>query len=250
MEYDYYFDILNGKNKDNLKIILHEILAVFEKIGLDFDCKPINIQYQNKGYPQFCLVKENPGLEKDTICLTVSDYSYWCQTVYQLSHELTHCFIHCHNMDKRYYSSWVEETICEAVSLYFLAYFRDNWANTQLYPYNPKYSESFAQYHKGVELKDGNNRLSNCRGYDNLMDIERTSQDKREDRKNEMLDLYPLISERNIKGLIYYRDFVIKDSKILDTENYITAYPDNMAVNYLCELQDKILRSDGDTKVA
>ena len=69
----------------------------------------------------------NPLLEYEYIMLSVENYSYWCQVIYQLSHELTHCFIYCHNKSENKKSKWIEETICEAISLYFLKYFGSNW---------------------------------------------------------------------------------------------------------------------------
>ena len=243
-----HFSITNGENIEHLQAILRDILSVYEKIGLDFDPQD-RIILGGMPCPRFCLKEEN-NIAYDQIHLAMTDYSYWCQAAYQLSHELTHCFIHCHNTDRRYYASWIEETICEAMSLYFLAHFRDNWADTPFYPYNPNYSNCFAEYLNDIEVKDGNNRLSNCRDYKELMDIDRTSQDQREDRKNEMLGLYHLISERNIMGLIYYRDYIVPDRKILNCKDYLAAYPYNFAVKYLCDLQGKILQFGSITSVA
>ena len=250
MGYGDFFYILSGENKDCLNVLMREILDVFEKIKLDFDDQPRNIEHWDREYPQFSLAEENIQLEKDTIYLSVNNYLKWNQTVYQISHELTHCFIHCHNTDKRYYANWIEETICEAMSLYFLAHFRDNWADTPFYPYDPNYSNCFAKYLNDIEVKEGNSRLSNCRDYKELMDIDRTSQAQREDRKNEMLGLYRLISERNIKGLIYYRDYIVSDRKILNCAEYRAAYPYNFAVKYLCDLQDKILHDNKAVEIA
>lgn len=248
MAFSDYFSVANGEDIEHLQTILRDILGIYEKIGLDFVPQD-RIILGGMPCPRFCLKEEN-NIPCDQIHLTMTKFSYWCQVVYQLSHELTHCFIHCHNKEKRYSASWIEETICEAISLYFLAYFRDNWADTPFYPCDPNYSNCFANYLNKIEVKEGNNRLSNCRAYQELMDIDRTSQDQREDRKNEMLGLYRVIFERDMKGLIYYRDFIVPDRKILKCAEYRTAYPYNVSVKYLCDLQDKILRDDKTAEIA
>lgn len=239
MRYSECFVIKSGDNQIFLRIIMKEILDVFENLKIQYDYQ-LRVIIGCAPCPRFCTKEQNP-IPCDQIHLTMSDYLYWCQVIYQLSHELTHCFIHCHNNNRTYYASWLEETICESISLFFLTYFRDHWNNSELYKYNEKYSTSILNYLNEIISSRGNNRLSACRGYDELMEIDRTSQDQREDRKNEMLGLYQILVSGDIKGLICYRDYIIQSEKILDTKLYRSACPNNAAVKYICDLQDNIL---------
>ena len=239
MKYSDYFEIEDGENQIFLRIILKEILDVFDNLGIEYDNQP-RIIVGCMPCPRFC-PKEQIPIPCDQIHLTMSSYSYWCQVIYQLSHELTHCFVHCHNNNWTYYASWTEETICESVSLFFLAYFRDHWNESELCKVNGNYYTSVSEYLDDIISLKGNGRLSGCKGYYDLIKIDETSQDKREDRKNEMVGLFHVLTSSDIKGLICYRDYVIKGRKILATERYRSAYPNNAAVKYLCDLQNDIL---------
>lgn len=76
------------------------------------------------------------------------------------------------------------------------------------------------------------------------MEIEKNSQEKREDRRFEMFQLYFKLSDKNIKGLVNYRDYIIENKKILNTEEYIKSFPNNEAVLFLCSLQNSILSGE------
>lgn len=190
--------------------------------------------------PRFCPAEINI-LGFHQIHLTMTNYSYWCQVVFQLSHELTHYMIYSHCKDESRYASWLEETICEAMSFYVLAWFRDNWKILSLYKYNANYDKHIDEYLEDELKKEGTGRLGRCSSYQELLEIDRTSQDFRADRKAERNKLFSLIYERDIKGLIFYRDYIIPCTKILDCDKYLQDFPFNSPVKYLCDLQKNIL---------
>lgn len=240
--YKEYFEC--DKN-EYVQIIKDSIVDYFEKINLDFDFKVKRIYNTTYEFaPIFCPLTLNTHLDTDVIYLNTKGYEYWNQVIYQLSHELTHCFIYCHNNSDDYKSSWIEETICEAISLYFLNYFYKNWEETELYKYNVIYKKYLKEYLDNILNQIGTRELSNSKNYDELMKIESSSQKKREQRKEEMKELYFKVTEKEIKGIINYRDYIIKDKKILDTEKYIKDFPDNNAVLFLCSLQNSILNKE------
>ena len=76
------------------------------------------------------------------------------------------------------------------------------------------------------------------------MEVDRTSQERREDRQAERNELFNLIHARDILGLISYRDYIIQDKKILDCDRYLEDYAYNFPVRYLCDLQKKVLSED------
>ena len=161
-----------------------------------------------------------------------------------ISHELAHCFVYCHNNSEKNKASWIEETICEAISLYFLNYFYENWDKIELSINSLNYKASIWEYLNDVLNKERTKVLSNSKGYYELMEIEKYSQEKREDRGFEMFQLYFKLSDKNIKGLINYRDYIIENKKILNTEEYIKSFPNNEAVLYLCSLENSILSGE------
>lgn len=234
--------LVNGEGQIYLSLICKEIIAYFQNLQIRMDEMPIDIK---GGMPcsRFCPAEIN-NLEFHQVHLTMTKYSCWCQIIFQLSHELTHYFIYCHCKDERQKASWIEETICEAISLYFLAWYGKNWEKTLLYRYNTGYGISVNEYLENEIKNKGTRRLTLCQSYQELMEIDRTSQERREDRQAERNELFNLIHARDIFGLISYRDYIIQDKKILDCNRYLEDYTYNFPVRYLCDLQKKILSED------
>lgn len=241
-KYSTYFSVVENTAlfTPYLEVIKDIIVDYFEKLGLFYDyenrqvvCEP---QFPS---PIFCRANENEGMNYDTIYITC-DCSYWCQVVFQLSHELTHCFIHCTNKDRSKQIDWVEETICEAISLYFLKYFADEWVLLPLYELNHDFAESFRDYLKNELNNLYSKKLTLCQSIQELKQLNATSQEERENRRYERNQLFKLLTKENIPTLIEYRNFAV-DNLLLDTVKYRQAYADNSAVSYLCYLQDKIV---------
>lgn len=234
--------LVNGEGQIYLSLICKEIIAYFQNLQIRMDEMPIDIK-GGMPCPRFCPAEINI-LGFHQIHLTMTNYSYWCQVIFQLSHELTHYFIYCYCKDERQKASWIEETICEAISLYFLAWYGENWEKTLIYRYNTGYGKSVNEYLENEIQNKGTRRLTLCQSYQELMEIDRTSQERREDRQAERNELFNLIHARDILGLISYRDYIIQDKKILDCDRYLEDYAYNFPVRYLCDLQKKVLSED------
>lgn len=241
-----YKDYFKCENNRNIKIIKDTIVNHFEALDLDFDFKEKEIVNTSYNYPMFCPITLNPTFDRDKIFLCVSNINRWEIIIYQLSHELAHCFVYCHNNSEKNKASWIEETICEAISLYFLNYFYENWNRIEELSIDDKnYKDNLRNYLNNNRLRQKETKvLSNSKGYYELMEIEKNSQEKREDRRFEMFQLYFKLSDKNIKGLINYRDYIIENKKILNTEEYIKSFPNNEAVLFLCSLQNSILSGE------
>ena len=231
--------ITHGEGENYLELINEDIFAFLRKLEIMGDDKPLVI-VGGKPNPRFCPAEIN-GSPLHQIHLSMMNYSYWCQVIFQLSHELAHYFIYCHCKDESRYASWLEETICEAMSLYFLARYRDNWKELSLYKCNAVYDKTVGEYLENELRKEGTERLSRCSSYQELLEIDETSQECREDRRIERNKLFSLICERDIKGMIFYRDYIIPNSKILDCDRYLQDFPFSAPVKYLCDLQTNIL---------
>ena len=228
-------------------------IAIFDFIGTGFESIDLAvgpaemqvIKHPNRGFPQFCPQSLNPELPCDCIYLSMDSFTRWCQLIFQASHEFTHCVIYYLNSHENQKAKWIEETICEAMALVFLNTFASNWNRVALSKKNISYGASIQNYLCGRLKEHGNHRLKNCHGIEELQEINGTSEEQREDRREEMHQLYSLIrSAKDIQSLVHYRDFVIPETILLDTKRYQDEYPSSRPVQYLCSLQDSALRRE------
>ena len=243
--FNNYYMVNNNDNSSlddiyYINVIKEVIINHFEDMNCSFDYVRKFIMNKVLDHPKHCPINLNKNNKYDFIYLNVKKYSYWCQVIYQLSHELGHSF--CNSNNYRESIPWIEETICEALSLYFLIYFYKNWDNIELSKLNKNYDTSIKEYLDDILNDLGTNRLSNCSNIDELIDINNTSTNNRIDRHNEMIELYKLMDDNNINSLIKYRDYIIDNSILLDTKKYLNDFNNN-AVKYICNLQDNVLKS-------
>lgn len=222
------------------------INTCFGSIGLGIGSTDLQvIKHPTLGYPQFCPQSRNSNLPCDQIYLYMDSLTFWCQLIFQASHEFTHCVVHRLNNQEDQKALWVEETICEVMSLVFLNIFAHNWSRCALAQNDPSYCASIQTYLGNQLNKHGNHRLGNCQGIEELQEINRTSENQREDRREEMHRVLCLIqSKKDIQALVHYRDFVVPGTVLLDTQRYQGEYPFSQPVQYLCSLQENALRSD------
>ena len=67
----------------------------FESLGLGIGPADLQvIKHPDRGYPQFCPQSRNSELPCDQIYLDMDSLEFWCQLIFQASHEFTHCVIH------------------------------------------------------------------------------------------------------------------------------------------------------------
>lgn len=223
----------------------------FESLGLGIGPAELQvIKHPNRGYPQFCSQSLNPVLPCDWIFLSIDSFTYahWCQLIFQSSHEFTHCVIHRLNSYKEQEVTWIEETICKAMSLVFLNTFANNWSRCTLSKNDPSYHAFVRKYLSDLLSEHGNRKLENCHGINELGEINRTSESQRKDRCEEMHRIFCLIqSTKDIQALAHYRDFVVPGTILLDTRRYQGEYPSSRPVQYLCSLQENALKRDAVT---
>lgn len=247
--YSSYFKFSQTVGWQNALCLCKFVVDYYEKTGLSFDYKPCYVEINTSlDAPHYInSAKQSSGHH---IELTVSHFNLWNQMLFQLAHEITHCFIFCNNQSVAHSISWVEETICEAMSLFFLKLSSQNWSRLPLYKINPKYARQFITPYleNEIEKDAGADKLGSCASYDELLHIEMTSQSNREYRHEETVKLHELIKKNDIEGLIKYRDYALANKKLLNTAAYRMAFPDNDAVSYLCALQDSIMTREAGGK--
>lgn len=237
---------LTSQETEAANAIFDFINKCFERIGIGIGPADLQVvKHQSLGVPMFCPRLQNPDYPCDIIYICIDLFTRWNQFIFQASHEFTHCVIHRLNNQEDQKALWIEETICEAMSLVFLNIFANNWGGCALSKESQPYYASIQKYLRGELEKIGNHRLEQCYGIKELQEINRTSEGQREDRCEEMHQLYRLIqSADDIRGLVHYRNFVVPGTILLDTQMYQKAYPSSQAVQYLCCLQDNTLRRD------
>ena len=161
---------------------------MYLQIGIAFPNERFQIRkYSDKSIaPMFCLAKDNPPSQVNFIVISMENLGFWCQAIFQMGHEMTHAAIHYNSPSNARSTAWIEETICEAMALFCLNVFACNWERIQLAEINPDYASQIEKYLRNELSKNGNNKLSLCCSYEELKQINTTSQEQREQRKNEM----------------------------------------------------------------
>lgn len=158
-----------------------------------------------------------------------------------MSHEITHAGIQYNSPSDSESISWIEETICEAMSLFFLKRAACTWEKIKPDWFDESYKDDIDSYLKDMLSETGTDELTKCTNLKMLKSIDRESQNNRNTRKNEMHKLFSYIDDTSIFGLISYRKYIMAGTILLDTKKYKRDFCDNEAVAYLCDLQDKII---------
>lgn len=222
--------------------ILHYIEKVYTKHGVIFpnSNEIYIIKNPSNTNPKFCMGSKN-NFTNDYIIITTKNLSYWCQAMFQISHEMTHAGIQYNSSSESESVSWIEETICEAMSLFFLKKSVYHWEEIKPNWFNESYKNDLDDYLKSALSESGTDELSKCKSLKILKCIDENSQDNRATRKNEMHKLLSYIEGQNIKGLINYRKYIMRNTILLNTKKYRRDFCTNEAVTYMCDLQDKII---------
>lgn len=228
--------------KEIAKGILHYIEQVYTEQGIIF---PDNgeiyiIKSPSSINPRFCLGSKN-NFANDFIIITAKKLLYWCQALFQISHEMTHAGIQYNSPSDSESISWIEETICEAMSLFFLKRAACTWEKIKPDWFDESYKDDIDSYLKDMLSETGTDELTKCTNLKMLKSIDRESQNNRNTRKNEMHKLFSYIDDTSIFGLISYRKYIMAGTILLDTKKYKRDFFDNEAVAYLCDLQNKII---------
>ncbi|MBE6025114.1 MAG: hypothetical protein E7231_18390 [Cellulosilyticum sp.] len=183
-------------------------------------------------------IHKTDSCDNNTIRLGIENFDYWCQVAYQLSHEICHYAVYALSKNGTESTPWIEETICEAFSLYFLDYLQKNWSKTLLFVKNKYYATSVFNYLKNILERKGQDCIISR--YDDFVLFNEEYATKREYRLTNRNELYRIMNSDNLKGLLIYREYMLPDSLLMDIESYERDYVSNSAVKYLCDWQREI----------
>lgn len=218
---------------------LHEFLMVeYERIFSvetmhRFDCTI----YNDPNSPCPRCDYSNPA----RIRLHQQSLNLWAQTVYQLSHEMTHYA--CYSVRGRSNGaiSWYEEVACEAMSLYALEYAAANWKSCWLSHINPRFDGTIRDYLNTVLADAPSSGLADCRTHAALLAYERARypENRRAGHVRERNLLYHAIRKAPwAAGAIpYYCNFVCAGGVVIDFAAWRRANPTNPLIPVLASIQ-------------
>lgn len=128
------------------RFVIEFIFKVFnEKFGNAFYSQNIKILQRLNAGPETKPIKFHPELRMDEdfiVYLSAKD-GFWCQIIYQLSHELSHVAMECYPRKKEL--KWISECLCESASIYVLRRSIDFFQN-QNYDGYKKYTLCVEEY--------------------------------------------------------------------------------------------------------
>ena len=208
-----------------LQTIAGIIIDYYEALGCRFDHRRHSFIVSHSGHPTF--YPSDGRIE-----LSANRCSYWCKVIYQVSHELTHLFMHANNPDGSKEACWFEEIVCEAASLFFLTYFYDHW-HTPFHPVKRLSSENYGYKSAVAEyvndeladyVSDSNSvvhSLSDFSEYRELSYHDSHATSERSVHAHEVLRLYRTLTPRGLASLVRYRDYVRPGTVLLDGARYL-----------------------------
>lgn len=180
--------------------------------------------------------------EQQLIRLSVIDTSYWCQVIYQLSHELCHMYIQKANSTTEYLV-WFEETLCEAFSYLVLDECSKRWGECELSKINSGYENSIKSYLLNLLNEKPGNELSTCKTIEDLRKINKESEDKRQERALERNIVYYAMQKyiTDLPVILTYRNYVLPPDKLLiDFSKWKLTYPTNKLLSEIEKIQPLI----------
>ena len=215
------------------------VLMLFENI---FGASVMNsepcILYNDKEAEYPMLIRNCTPVRIRT-CAT--NLTYWCQFIYQLSHEMTHFVIRQYKTDKTVIIKWFEETICEAMSLYILHLASLRWNECGLYLINSNYGRALDDYCKNEYLHTNQSVLSQCYTLTELECVENTCEKNRVGRSLERNYLFDVFCEMptSISEFVYYPMYMRGDLQV-DFEQWTSRQKDDQLVPRLKAIQPKL----------
>lgn len=174
----------------------------------------------------------------------LSSLGFWCQEIFQLSHEMCHYAIRQKKLSKKWVLSWFEEVLCEAMSLYVLYYVAVHWNQCTLHSINPTYATSIVDYLNDECRSPATDGLKECSTFEKLSEYERQklSESHRESHVNERNIVFSAILQHpeEAKCFLDYENYVCpQDGLTLDFDKWYQDNPCAM-VETLRSIQPKI----------
>ncbi len=133
----------SGFNTDlrSLQSVLEGAVAEVWQYCPDQSLASINVKHNDKFGPMVLYKRANNG---GHTVLLASNKTYWCQFVYQFSHEF--CHILCGYRPEKNPNKWFEESLCEMASIFTLRRMAEKWKVDPPYRNWKGYNMAFKEY--------------------------------------------------------------------------------------------------------
>jgi len=136
--------------QQNIYLLFKFVLPMFEVIFgeaiMSKEACCVEIDENNPAAPIF-VTNSNP-----IRIILSANHKFWCQVIYQLSHELTHYAVR-QNTIYQYATCAVsafEEPAAESMSMYIIKLCGEQWDNCDLYSNNPGYAKYLDEYKRNI----------------------------------------------------------------------------------------------------
>ncbi len=231
--------VANGQSCKYAIDMSRKILAWFEENHVQIiSDKPLVLHFDETLDCPIFLPSENTGCPFDCIHINLKDDIKWNQLLFQLSHELCHYVIYLNNKQDYQIIKWIEESICEAFSLFCLKKWSVEWKVIGYPSINKNYGKLMSSYRKTQMQKDPiHPSLMDDIDMKILINIDDSSESNRLRRQDFVCQLTNLISKQSISKLIDYQNYRYSNL-LLNTKQYDDL--NNNAVHFICEIQNKI----------
>lgn len=236
-------EIANNQSCRYALDICKKILQWFEQSNVQVvSDKSLVLHFDKTCETPVFLSNDKIGQNFDCIHINLEDDIKWNQLLFQLSHELCHYVIYLNNKQDYQIIKWIEESICEAFSLFCLKKWSIEWKILGYPSIDKNYGKLMSSYRKIQMSKEiAHPSLMDDIDIKILADIDALSESDRLRRQDFVCRLSDLISKQSISKLIDYQKYRYS-YLLLDTGRYDDLK--NNAVHFICETQNRI-RKDG-----
>ena len=255
LEHNWYCSTSTGERDEYIEGIFHCLFSEFVKIfGEDvMSHKPVTIFND----PDAHTPRTIPLGEEIRIRLRLPKTSYWAKMIFQLSHEMTHYaffsyFPHANqeNFKKNFEnetSSWNEEIICEAMSLYMLKLAAENWEKCSLVQINPKYNAAIENYlkdeynrSKKFPLKSEGSYIPATDFHKNFNQKSCVDRDNHNSETNYLYDLFTSVNAKTIGEVLDMYKYFNKDHRCIDYAAWIKNANNPVFIENVSVIQPKL----------
>jgi len=222
----------------DLTSIMGYIGATLQGSGQYLDRMQIELVNNPDGEPDWEMLSD----ERFRITLAVDSVKDYCQTIYQLGYLFTHCVLAYRQF--RGAVPWMEETICEMMSIWMLSRFAYNWAELPLGSSDPDYPEAIRSYvSEYLTDQEWTDAPGTCQTREELLALNNHAADRSDERVGTVIRLYYLTDGAALEGLLDMVRYAQQDGSVL-TRAWSHTYPGNLAVRYLCSIQDRVITGE------
>lgn len=229
------------KEQDDFRILAEYVISLSSaRLPVD-TCNVILRCYNDENSAEPMLVTNDSPLSIRTCAAP----GCWAQFIYQFSHELMHAVI---RMTSGYTGNtcaieWLEETICEAYSLFTLDCAAKEWRLCSLFGSSPHYGSSIADYLQNILRKAVSSSELTYVSYDELVKMNEICSERRSDRWIMRNAIYRNMIRRpdDIAGLIAYGRYTREDYPLLvDFRLWVADHPGNKIIEDFDRIQNQM----------